>query len=847
MGRLHTWRRRALARFLERDLKGKITYTLLAGALAFGLLVTVSSYLWYRNLLVQHALALLEAHVKLEQRDLELRVDGLMRFADSLATNTVTANALADSLGREAYLAPLLSNQKLGVAGAEIRVVDYLGRVVAGSAPEGGSPTRDDTFRRMIETEKPRAGIEQPGTSAALLVVALPIRYRLTNNVEGGVIVRIPMAGLLNDGGQDLLRIVDRQGVMLAGLAAPRSAIEQSRALQLPEPLDALGLALVLARDSDKVLAALNLLLVIFLAIGVLISLGVVTFAHAATRFIARPLGEIAGAAEEIAASGRPVAELPVRSGDEFGRLSSAFNTMVERLRASYEELEQRVLERTLELEYNRRAAEEARRLLEEAVQSIAVGFSIFDADDQLVMCNDAYRRFHAIDPAPIVAGATFESIVRAGAEAGRYPDAAGRVDAWVAAQLRQHRAAHGQAVELRLADERWLLTIEQRTPSGYIVGNWIDITERRAAESRLQDRTDQLNAIFSLSPDGFVSFDRQRRVKYVSPAFRRMTNLPDDAVLEGMDETSFSQQLAAQCSDELPFPGLSALRSAPASAQGVPPGQPQAARHLVEISKAGRRVLEVGMRLAETETVSQILYLRDVTHETEVDRMKSEFLSTAAHELRTPMASIYGFSELLLSGRLPEARRRESMEAIHRQSRLMIAIVNELLDLARIDARRGKDFNLERIDVRALLQEAIANFQPPARRELPRLDAAFPDVAVAADRIKLLQAVSNVLSNAYKYSPGGGEVRVAMVMQADDSGRKMVGLEIQDHGIGLRPQERARVSERFFRADTSGKIPGTGLGMSIVKEIIELHGGRMEIESEYGEGTTVTLWLPAG
>jgi signal transduction histidine kinase len=118
----------------------------------------------------------------------------------------------------------------------------------------------------------------------------------------------------------------------------------------------------------------------------------------------------------------------------------------------------------------------------------------------------------------------------------------------------------------------------------------------------------------------------------------------------------------------------------------------------------------------------------------------------------------------------------------------------------------------------------------------------------VRADSKKLTQAIGNILSNAYKYSPDGGAVEIALLPpEAEEVGKKpaQIGIRITDHGIGLQPGQQARVCERFYRADTSGKIPGTGLGMSIVKEIIELHGGGIDISSKFGEGTQVTLWLP--
>ena len=111
------------------------------------------------------------------------------------------------------------------------------------------------------------------------------------------------------------------------------------------------------------------------------------------------------------------------------------------------------------------------------------------------------------------------------------------------------------------------------------------------------------------------------------------------------------------------------------------------------------------------------------------------------------------------------------------------------------------------------------------------------------------MQALRNELSNAYKYSPAGGAVRISLFSADAAAGSGLpaqVGIRVADHGLGMTPEQLARVCDRFYRADSSGNIPGTGLGMSIVKEIIELHGGQLLIESTIGAGTTVTLWLPA-
>ena len=369
-----------------------------------------------------------------------------------------------------------------------------------------------------------------------------------------------------------------------------------------------------------------------------------------------------------------------------------------------------------------------------------------------------------------------------------------------------------------------------------------------------IAERIDQLKGVFDLSPDGFVAFGQDGQVSYASPAFFLLTGLSDHDVI-GLDEAAMSARLAGICIASARFAGIAALKAGPAERNlrviGKSAGE-QRRRHLIELAGPGKHVLEVGLRQSTSGSVSQILYLRDVTHETEVDRIKSEFLSTAAHELRTPMASIYGFTELLLNQDFDTADQRDFLATIFRQSELMISIINELLDLSRIEARRGKDFVIEDIDVRALLREIVTGFKTPLERPAPLLPPPNGPHWVRADRKKLTQAVSNVLSNAYKYSPDGGTVSIEFRLAASASGEpdeqtpSLIGIRISDHGIGMAPEQLARVCERFYRADTSGKIPGTGLGMSIVKEIVELHGGVLDLDSQIGTGTRVTLWLPA-
>ena len=360
----------------------------------------------------------------------------------------------------------------------------------------------------------------------------------------------------------------------------------------------------------------------------------------------------------------------------------------------------------------------------------------------------------------------------------------------------------------------------------------------RMAAQRQAQERTEQMDGIFALSPDGFISFDQSRRITYVSPAFYQMVGAVDlRTQLLGLNEHDFSTWLAQLGVSGSSFAGVDALRARMEAGDAD-------ARERIEMLTPAKRVLQMGLRCNASGLVSQILYFRDITVETEVDAMKSEFLATAAHELRTPMTSILGFTEILLSQENDPETQREFLSIVLDSSRLMASIVDELLDLARIEARQGQDFRYTLVAVQQLVTEVARAVPLPAGRMPPELNLPTEPLLVLADAAKLQQALGNVLTNAYKYSVSGA-VRVDTVLQASVGGVAQVCIQVTDQGIGMTPDQLRQIFDRFYRADVSGKVPGTGLGMSLVKEIIDLHQGQVTVDSVAGQGTCVALCLP--
>lgn len=363
-------------------------------------------------------------------------------------------------------------------------------------------------------------------------------------------------------------------------------------------------------------------------------------------------------------------------------------------------------------------------------------------------------------------------------------------------------------------------------------------LRQHHAHEARLAEQNDQLSAIFALSQDGLVTFDKAGYVQFANQAFLTLTGFKRKdvigATLDGLDARL--RELAQAGSS---FDGLDACFAHAENGQSG-----EALEQRLVLSGEHRAVLTLSGQRSASGAVSRVLYVCDVTKQHTLDQMKSEFLSMAAHELRTPMVSIFGFTELMLNREMSAPQRQDLLGRIHRQCQSMISILNELLDLARIEARRGQDFKLEDLDLADIVSSVVTDFKPPPGRDAPVIDIPPGAMPVHVDRHKMQQAVLNILSNAYKYSPQGGPVSVHYLQAEPDKGRHRFAVAISDQGLGLSPEHLARLGERFFRADKSGNIPGTGLGVSIVKELMELMGGRMQVCSQLGQGTTVTLWL---
>jgi signal transduction histidine kinase len=229
-----------------------------------------------------------------------------------------------------------------------------------------------------------------------------------------------------------------------------------------------------------------------------------------------------------------------------------------------------------------------------------------------------------------------------------------------------------------------------------------------------------------------------------------------------------------------------------------------------------------------------------------EVNQLKSEFVSLVSHELRTPLTAISGYLDLLLEaqGTLSPAKNQELLAIVKRNTERLVKLIDDLLDLSRIES--GKiELRATAVDIVALITEVVGLLQPQieAKGQLLSFDPTQSLPAVAGDVERIRQILINLLSNAHKYTPQGG--RIWLTADAEDG---WVRINVRDNGIGLSPDEQARLFDRFFRARrpaTQG-VEGSGLGLPITRLLVEMHGGRITVTSAPGKGSTFSFTLPA-
>ncbi|MDO9356155.1 MAG: ATP-binding protein [Solirubrobacteraceae bacterium] len=262
------------------------------------------------------------------------------------------------------------------------------------------------------------------------------------------------------------------------------------------------------------------------------------------------------------------------------------------------------------------------------------------------------------------------------------------------------------------------------------------------------------------------------------------------------------------------------------------------------QFSDTGRwvRRYTAPVRTRAGEQIGRIFVYSETTETHEAQRVKDELMATVSHELRTPLSAILGFTELLMARDYPAEERKEYLATVHQQASRLSDLISDFLDLQRLE-HSDEGVNLRPIDLREILASQVKLFSAQSNRHALQLKAAQQaDLAIEGDADRLRRALANLISNAIKYSPDGGEVTVDAT-RVDDN----VTISVTDRGLGIPSEAQERIFDRFFRVDNSAtsRIGGTGLGLSLVREIVRAHHGEVGFDSVEGQGSRFWMKVP--
>lgn len=330
-----------------------------------------------------------------------------------------------------------------------------------------------------------------------------------------------------------------------------------------------------------------------------------------------------------------------------------------------------------------------------------------------------------------------------------------------------------------------------------------------------------QLEALLNASSDATVAVDRGGAIVYMNEAARQMF---------GATRRETGRPFIEVARDH----DLNELLSAAAQ-------RGERSVRVVTYGPSQRWLQATAVPIAGGDGWAALAVFHDLTEVRRLDSVRRDFISNVSHELRTPLAGIRAAAETLQEGALrePDAA-AEFLGHIQRETDRMTQLVEELLELSRIESGAAP-MRFEHLDASALVRDAVERFTRQAERAGIALRAGAPDapMPVVGDAERLDQALGNLVANAIKFTPDGGSVDVV----AEESGNDIV-ISVRDTGIGIEPEQQARVFERFYKAD-KGRGGGTGLGLAIVKHIVRAHEGSVAVESRPGRGSTFTVRLP--
>jgi len=354
----------------------------------------------------------------------------------------------------------------------------------------------------------------------------------------------------------------------------------------------------------------------------------------------------------------------------------------------------------------------------------------------------------------------------------------------------------------------------------------------QHAIAEQFAQRESGTKTILSAMHDGLLVVDASGRVVVANETFRKLFSLREVSggtpLLDAVRNAELHQLIAETLRNGEPRQSELALTGA----------QKNSERWL--------QVSAVPMKNDKIETGGAVVLLHDVTELKRVNEMRSDFVANVSHELRTPLSILRGYIETLLDNPKTSAKElARILEVMERHSKRLGLLVDDLLTLAQLESANSS-LQLSEVNLSELFGRVVRDWEKKlVEKRLKVMVDLPPTVAIVrADETRLQEVLYNLLDNAVKYSHENGEIRLHAEQGDDDE----IALSVSDSGVGIGKNDLPRIFERFYRADKARSpesIRGTGLGLSIVKHIAQLHGGRVEAESELGKGTTIRVLLP--
>jgi PAS domain S-box-containing protein len=483
------------------------------------------------------------------------------------------------------------------------------------------------------------------------------------------------------------------------------------------------------------------------------------------------------------------------------------------------------------------------------AIESLRDALAIFDADDRLVMCNQAYREVIGGSEEIVKPGATFEEILRYNLEHG-FLRTMDDKEAFIRRRIEQHRNP-GEPIQLQRSDGGWLQIREQRLADGGTAVIGTDITATKKHEQELFEKSEILERTLANMGEGIIVFDRELKLLAWNHRMVELLDLPPGLLRMGLTYEEFLRPQAerGEFGNE---PVEQAIRDRIERARSMQPFAIDRRRPNGRYISLRRNPMPDGGFVAlysdVTERHRAENALRDAKEAAEIaNRTKSEFLANMSHELRTPLNAIIGFSEIIekeIFGPIGSPRYKEYANDIFESGTHLLNLINDILDVSKAEA--GKiELQESQILLADLVDSSLRLIMPRAREAgvalaEPHVDHLPP---LRADERRLKQVLINLLSNAVKFTPAGGRVSLDATVEPE----RGLAIRVRDTGIGMAPEEILKAMEPFGQVDSrlARKYEGTGLGLPLSKALVELHGGTLEIESQPGAGTTVTVRLP--